>query len=51
MTNAKISFASGSKITLKNSGKLVMRTNTEFSVPTGAIADIQNGEILRSNDF
>ena len=51
VTNAKISFASGSKITLKNSGKLVMRTNTEFSVPTGAIADIQNGEILRSNDF
>ena len=51
VTNVKIDFASGGKITLKNGGKLVMRTNTDFNVPIGAIADIQNGEILRSNDF
>ena len=51
VTNAAISMASGGKITLKNGGKLVMRTNTDFIVPTGALADIQNGEILRSNDF
>ena len=51
VTNADINLASGGKITLKNGGKLVMRTNTNFTVPTGALADIQYGEILRSNDF
>lgn len=51
VTNADINMASGGKITLINGGKLVMRTNTDFIVPTGALADIQDGEILRSNDF
>lgn len=51
MTNADISLAPGGKITLKNGGKLVMRTNTNFSCPIGALADILNGEILRSNEY
>lgn len=51
VTNAEINLAPGGKITLKNGGKLVMRTNTDFTVPAGALADIQDGEILRSNDF
>lgn len=51
VTNTSISLSSGGKITLKNGGKMVMRTNTDFAVPTGALADITHGEILRSNDF
>jgi hypothetical protein len=51
ITNANITFASGGKLTIKNGGKLVMRTNTDFYVPTGALVDITSGEILRSNDF
>lgn len=51
VTNASISLSSGGKVTLKNGGKLVMRTNTDFVVPTGALADILHGEILRSNDY
>lgn len=51
VTNADINLASGGKITLKNGGKLVMRTNTNLTVPPGALADIQDGEILRSIDF
>ena len=51
ITNADISLAPGGKITLKNGGKLVMRTNTNFSCPTGTLADILNGEILRSNEY
>ncbi|HAE24246.1 MAG TPA: hypothetical protein DCG33_02800 [Prevotellaceae bacterium] len=41
----------GGKLTLKNGGKLVMRTGTDFDVPVGVLADIENGEICRSNDF
>ena len=51
LTNAKISLQPGGKITIINGGKIVMRTNTDFSAPVGAIIDIQNGEIIRSNDF
>lgn len=51
VTNANVSLSSGGKVTLKNGGKLVMRTNTDFIVPTGALADIQHGEIIRSNDY
>ena len=51
LTNAKINLQSGGKITIMNGGKIVMRTNTDFSVPVGAIVDIQNGEIIRSNNF
>lgn len=51
VTNANISLSSGGKVTLKNGGKLVMRTNTDFVVPTGALADILHGEILRSNGY
>lgn len=51
ITNANIIMNSGSKLTIKNTGKLVMRTNTDFSAPLGAIVDVSNGEFLYSNDF
>lgn len=51
VTNAYLSMASGGKLTLQNGGKLVMRTNTDFVIPTGALSDILHGEILRSNDY
>lgn len=51
ITNADISFTSGSKLTIKNGGKLVVRTNTDFNAPTGALVDITQGQILRSCDF
>lgn len=51
VTNASISLASGGKLTLKNGGKLIMRTNTNFTAPVGSIVDASHGEILRSNDF
>lgn len=51
MTNAKIDLSSGGKITLINGGKLVMRTNTDFIIPTGALADVQDGEIIRSDCY
>lgn len=51
VTNADINFSPGGKMTLKNGGQLVLRTNTNFIVPVGAFADISNGRILRSNDF
>lgn len=51
VTNADISMASGGKITIINGGKMVMRTNSDFNVPTGAFADVQCGEIICSNDY
>jgi len=51
ITNADISFATGGKLTIKNGGKLIMRTNTDFEVPVGALVEIENGEICKSNDF
>ena len=51
LTNARISLQPGGKITITNGGKIVMRTNEDFNAPVGAIVDIQNGEIIRSNDF
>lgn len=51
LTNAKFILQSGSKITLKNGGKIVMRTNTDFEAPVGAILDITHGEIIGSNNF
>lgn len=51
ITNANIIMSSGGKLTINNGGKIVMRTNTNFSAPLGAIVDISNGEILRSNGF
>ena len=36
---------------LKNSGKIVMRTNSAFDPPIGALVDISCGEILLSNNF
>lgn len=51
VTNAYLSIAPGGKLTLKNGGKLVMRTNTDLVIPTGALSDILHGEILRSNDY
>ena len=51
ITNADIDFSTGGKLTIKNGGKLVMRTNTDFEAPTGALVEIENGEICKSNDF
>lgn len=51
LTNAKFILQSGSKITLKNGGKVVMRTNTDFEAPVGAVIDITHGEIIGSNNF
>ena len=51
ITNANINFAAGGKMTIKNGGKLVMRTNTDFIVPVGAMTDIENGSICKSNDY
>ena len=51
ITNAYISFATGGKLTIKNGGKLVMRTNTDFEAPVGALVEVENGEICKSNDF
>ena len=51
VTNADISFLTGGKLTIKNGGKLVMRTNTDFEAPIGALVEIEDGEICRSNDF
>ena len=51
VTNADINMASGGRFILRNNGKLVMRTNSDFVIPVGASADIWDGEIIRSNDF
>ena len=51
ITNADIDFATGGKLKIKNGGKLVMRTNADFEAPVGAIVEVENGEICRSNDF
>jgi len=51
ITNASISLSSGGKLTLMNGGKLIMRTNTNFTAPVGSVVDASHGEILRSNDF
>ena len=51
ITNADIDFATGGKMKIINGGKLVMRTNTDFEAPVGAIVEVENGEICRSNDF
>lgn len=51
ITNAYIAFSSGGKLTIKNGGKLVMRTNTDFEAPIGALVEIEDGMICRSNDY
>ena len=51
ITNADIDLAVGGKLIIKNGGKLVMRTNTDFAAPKGALVEIENGSICRSNDF
>ena len=51
ITNANISFSTGGKLKIKNGGKLVMRTNTDFEAPIGALVEIENGEICRSDEF
>ena len=51
ITNAFISIASGGKFSVINGGKLVMRTNTEFNAPLGAIIDIQHGDIISASNF
>ena len=44
ITNADIDFSTGGKLTIKNGGKLVMRTNTDFVAPVGALVDIESGK-------
>ena len=51
VSNANITMASDSQLKIINDGKLIMRTNTNFEAPLGAIVDIQYGEIIRSDDF
>lgn len=51
VSNANITMASDSQLKIINEGKLIMRTNTNFEAPLGAIVDIQYGEIIRSDDF
>lgn len=51
ITNANIDLAVGGKLTIKNGGKLVMRTNTDFLTPKGALVEIESGSICRSNDY
>ena len=51
VSNADITMTSGSRLKIINGGKIIMRTNTNFEVPLGAIVDIQHGEIIRSDDF
>ena len=51
ITNADIDLVAGGKLTIKNGGKLVMRTNTDFEAPIGALVEIESGGICRSNDF
>ena len=36
---------------LRNGGKLVVRTGTEFTVPSGGLVNMDHGEIIRSGDF
>ena len=51
VTNTCINLAQGSQLIITNGGKLVMRTNTSFEAPLGAVVQIQQGEIIRSNDY
>ncbi|MBR5039168.1 MAG: hypothetical protein IKX65_10675 [Prevotella sp.] len=51
ITNADIAFSTGGKLKIKNGGKLVMRTNTDFEAPIGALVEIEDGMICKSNDF
>ena len=51
MTNTAINLAQGSQLRITNGGKLVMRTNTDFEAPSGAVVEIEQGEIIGSNDF
>ena len=51
LTNAVFSLEYGSKITIKNGGKIVMRTNNTFNPPYGVTVNIINGQIIGSNDF
>lgn len=51
ITNACVIMSSGSKLTIKNGGKLIVKTNTTFNAPLGATVDVLNGGIFRSEDF
>lgn len=37
--------------TIMHGGKLVVRTGTEFTVPSGGLVNMDHGEIKRSGDF
>lgn len=49
VTNADVNMMAGAKLTIKNGGKLVMQTGKDFVVPIYALLDIDEGEIIRSN--
>lgn len=51
ISNAMVNITFGGKITIKNGGKMVLRTNTIFEAPIGSIIKIENGEICKSTDF
>lgn len=51
ITNGHIQMSSGSKLTIRNGGKLVISPLFEFSPPVGAIVNVENGEILPYNAF
>lgn len=51
ITNANVIILAGGKLTIKNNGKMVMRTKTDFHAPVGAFVVIEHGEIRRSHDF
>lgn len=46
-----IDLSVGGKLTIKNGGKLVMRTGTDFEAPIGASVEIESGTICKSNDL
>lgn len=47
LTNAVINVSPGGKLTIRNNGKVVMRTNTIFSAPIGALVYIESGGICQ----
>lgn len=51
LTNAVVNIAAGGKLTIKNNGKLILRTGTDFEVPIGALFDCKYGKVLQSNNF
>lgn len=51
ITNVNINLVAGSKLTIKNGGTMVMRTNTDFVAPVGALVDVIGGQIIIPDFF